>query len=60
MTSEHEQILEMAYDISENKSIEYAMQFMIDNLIHQSSTPIDEYTAHDKMMEYLISISEKE
>jgi hypothetical protein len=57
---EHILLLESAYDMCDDKSIEYTIAFMTDVLISQSSTPIDEYAAHDKVMEYLYSISNEE
>jgi hypothetical protein len=50
---EHYDILDMAYELCEDKSTEYMMAFMVDCLLEQSSTPIAECAAFDKMIEYL-------
>ena len=57
MNEEHKNILEMAYEVCEDESLEYTIQFMTDNLLQQSSTPIDEYHAHNKVIEYLVEKS---
>ena len=57
---EHEAILQVAFEmIDDDDSTEYMIEFMKDNLIELSPTPIDEYTAHDKVIKFLESISDE-